>query len=302
MLDLLIVGGCPAAITASVYAARKKISFAIAAKEIGGQAAWSGSIENYLGFQLISGPDLVKKFSDHLNQYKFDLREGVEVQRIEKEGASFQSTLVSGEKLLSRTVLIASGKRPKELNVPGEKEFLGRGVAYCATCDGPLFAGKDVAIIGGGNSALDAAIQMEKIAEKVYLVNIAPDLTGDQVLADKIKRSGKVEIMNNSRVVEILGDQFVRSLKVAAAEEAKELKVAGIFIEIGLVPNSGLIDCVKKNDHGEIMINCAAETSCPGVFAAGDVSDVPAKQIIIAAGDGAKAALSAFSYLNHLAI
>ncbi|MBU0629425.1 MAG: FAD-dependent oxidoreductase [Candidatus Margulisbacteria bacterium] len=300
LLDLIIVGGGPAGITASVYAARKKISFAILAKEIGGQAAWSGNIENYLGFQLISGPDLVKKFSDHLNQYKFDLREGSEAIRVEKDGGNFKTILSNGEQLLSRTVLIASGKRPKKLDVPGEKEYLGRGVAYCATCDGPLFAGKAVAIVGGGNSALDAAIQMEKIAEKVYLVNIAPDLTGDQVVIDKVKGSNKVEIINNSKAEEIMGDQFVKAIKVAGPGQTKGLKVEGVFIEIGLIPNSGLIDCVKKNDHGEIMINSAAETSCPGVFAAGDVTDVPAKQIIIAAGDGAKAALSAFSYLNHL--
>ncbi|MBU1616631.1 MAG: FAD-dependent oxidoreductase [Candidatus Margulisbacteria bacterium] len=300
LLDLIIVGGGPAGITASVYAARKKISFAILAKEIGGQAAWSGNIENYLGFQLISGPDLVKKFSDHLNQYKFDLREGSEAIRVEKDGGNFKTILSNGEQLLSRTVLIASGKRPKKLDVPGEKEYLGRGVAYCATCDGPLFAGKAVAIVGGGNSALDAAIQMEKIAEKVYLVNIAPDLTGDQVMIDKVKGSNKVEIINNSKAEEIMGDQFVKAIKVAGPGQTKVLKVEGVFVEIGLIPNSGLIDCVKKNDHGEIMINSAAETSCPGVFAAGDVTDVPAKQIIIAAGDGAKAALSAFSYLNHL--
>ncbi|MFA6170639.1 MAG: FAD-dependent oxidoreductase [Candidatus Margulisiibacteriota bacterium] len=297
-LDLVIIGGGPAGITAAVYAARKKMSLAVVAKEIGGQAAWSSNVENYTGFQVITGPELVKKFSDHLSQYKFEMREGVEATLVERAGSNFQVKLSDGQALAAKSVIIASGKRPRPLNVPGEREFRGRGVAYCATCDGPLFAGKTVAVVGGGNSALDAALQMERIAAKVYLINLAPALTGDPVMSEKLVGLPKVEIMNSAKITEIFGDQFVRGLKIDRAGRIEALALEGIFVEIGLTPNSALVDCVSKNELGEIEIDCAARTSCPGLFAAGDVTAVPSKQIIIAAGDGAKAALSAFTYLN----
>lgn len=298
MFDLVIIGGGPAGITAAVYAARKKMNLAIVTREIGGQAAWSANIENYTGFQFITGPELVKKFSDHLSQYKFEMREGVEATLVERAGPDFMVKLSDGQSLAAKSVIIASGKRPRELGVPGEKEFRGRGVAYCATCDGPLFSGKTVAVVGGGNSALDAALQMERIAAKVYLLNLAPALTGDQIMAEKIARLPKIVSLNSAKIVEIFGDQFVRGLKVERAGKIETLSLDGIFVEIGLTPNSALVDCAAKNELGEIGIDCAARTSCPGLFAAGDVTAVPSKQIIIAAGDGAKAALSAFSYLN----
>lgn len=174
----------------------------------------------------------------------------------------------------TKTLIIASGKRSRPLNVPGEAEYKNRGVTYCATCDGPLFAGKDVAVIGGGNSALDAALQMMKIATKVYLININEKLAGDAVMREKVEASQKVEILNNTKTLEILGDKFVKGMKVETQGNQKEIRVEGIFVEIGLMPNSSFIDFVKKNKIGEIMVNCAAETSEAGIFAAGDVSDV----------------------------
>jgi alkyl hydroperoxide reductase subunit F len=312
MRDLIIIGAGPAGITAAVYAARKKLDFSVISRDIGGQAAWSGDIENYTGYQFISGPDLAMKFKEHLQNFDFDLQEGAEVTRVERETSfgpsakalrlrtrsNFKIQTSKGESFSARTVIVASGKRSRMLNVPGEVEFKNRGVTYCATCDGPLFAGKEVAVIGGGNSALDAALQMIKIASKVYLININPEPGGDPVMQEKVKASPRVEILNGTKTLEIRGEKFVNAIKVERQGKAREIPVQGVFVEIGLIPNSEIIDFVEKNKTGEIKVNCAAETSVPGVFAAGDVTDVPEKQIIVAAGDGAKASLAAFKYLS----
>ncbi|MBU1026292.1 MAG: FAD-dependent oxidoreductase, partial [Candidatus Margulisbacteria bacterium] len=297
MKDLIILGAGPAGITAAVYAARKRMDFTVISLDIGGQAAWSGDIENYTGYQYITGPELAQKFKEHLDKYEFDLREGVSVKKVEKQSDGFKVILSEGEALLTKTLVIASGKKPSLLGVPGEGKYKNKGLAYCATCDGPLFAGKNVAVIGGGNSALDAALQMTKIAAKVYLININKELAGDKIMREKVQTAKNVEILNETKTLEVLGDKFVNAVKVETKGQAREIPVSGIFVEIGLVPNTSFIDFVNKNEQQEIMINCKAETSDPAVFAAGDVTDVPEKQIIIAAGDGAKACLSAFRYL-----
>ncbi len=296
--DLIIIGAGPAGITAAVYAARKRLDFSVITFDIGGQAAWSGNIENYTGYQFITGPDLVAKFREHLDKYSFELKENVEVTGIEKAEKAFIIRTSSIGDISARTVIVASGKRPKLLNASGEKEFKNKGVTYCATCDGPLFARKDVAIIGGGNSALDAALQMMKIASKVYIINNLEKLSGDAVMQEKVRSSPLVEVLNLSRVTAIAGDKFVSEIKIETEGKTSTIPVQGVFVEVGLVPNSGMIDFIKKNVFGEIVVNCAAETSYPGIFAAGDVTDVPGKQIIIAAGDGAKAAMSASRYLS----
>ena len=209
MKDLIIIGGGPAGITAAVYAARKQMDFSVITKDIGGQTAWSGEIENYTGYQFITGPDLAQKFRQHLEQHKFDLREGQEAAKVTKEASGFRVETSKGEALSARTLIIASGKKPRLLNVPGEAEFKNRGVTYCATCDGPLFAGKEVAVIGGGNSALDATLQMMKISPKVYLINIGEKLIGDPVMQEKVKASPVVEIHNQARTLEIKGEQLL---------------------------------------------------------------------------------------------
>lgn len=297
MKDLIIIGAGPAGITAAVYAARKKLDFSVVTKDIGGQAAWSGDIENYTGYQFVTGPELVQKFKEHLESFDFELKEQVEAVRVEKEGDGFR-VLTSKESYSAKTVIIATGKRPRMLNVPGEAKFKNRGVTYCATCDGPLFANKNVAVIGGGNSALDAGLQMIRIASKTYLINIKDKLTGDPILQKKVFASPKVEVLNKTKTLEIFGDTFVKGIKVEIEGKIREIPVEGVFVEIGLIPNSDQIDFVEKNELGEIVVNCMDETSHPGVFAAGDVTSVPEKQIIVAAGEGAKAALSAFKYLN----
>jgi NADH-dependent peroxiredoxin subunit F len=298
MLDLIIVGAGPAGITASVYAARKKMDFLVISKDVGGQTAWSGDIENYTGYQFITGPELTAKFEDHMRTYKVPLKEGESVISLAKSG---DNITVKTDKGLyeAKTAIIASGKRSKELGVPGEKEFKNKGLTYCATCDGPLYAGKDVAIIGGGNSALDAALQMMKIARRTYIINIMDRLTGDPVMMEKALADTSVKVLNSSQVTSIRGDKFVTEISIRREGREESMPVQGIFVEVGLEPNSHFVKGVETNEKGEIKIDRYNKTNVPGIFAAGDVTDVPEKQIIIAAGEGSKALLSAFRYLSQ---
>jgi len=296
MYDLIIIGAGPAGITASVYAARKQMNFLVISKDVGGQTAWSGDIENYTGYQFITGPDLTAKFQEHMRKYGVGLKEGEGVTGIKKKG---NLILVKTDKdtYETKTAIVASGKRSRELGVPGEKEFKNRGLTYCATCDGPLFGGKDVAVIGGGNSGLDACLQLIRIANKVYLINVTAELTGDPIMQEKVKASDKVTVVNNAQVTAVLGDKLVSGIKVKTAGKEETISVQGVFVEIGLIPNVEFAGDLDKNEFGEIKVDSYNRTNSPGIFAAGDVTDVPEKQIIIAAGEGSKATLSAFRYL-----
>jgi len=299
MYDLIIIGAGPAGLTAAIYAARKKLNTLVLAKDVGGQAALSWEVENYLGYSLVSGAELVQKFREHVEKFGVEFREGVEVNSLVKADNSFEAS-VGDEKFQARAVIVASGKNPRRLNVPGEKEFAGKGIAYCATCDAPLFQGKDVAVVGGGNSALDAAFQLTKIANKMYLVNIEAELGGDEITRGKIKKSDKVEILNNTKTVGVKGDKFVSAIVVKGNEE-REIPVQGIFVEIGSIPSVEFLQgLLELNDTNEIKVSNRNETSVEGIFAAGDCTNAPEKQIIIAAGEGAKAALSAYGYLARL--
>ncbi len=296
--DLIIIGAGPAGITAAVYAARKRMNFIVITNDIGGQTAWSGDIENYTGYQFITGPDLVNKFEEHMRKYNIAVKENEPVTEVVcADGVIHVKTAKAQYE--SKTLIIASGKISRELGVPGEKEFKNRGLTYCATCDAPLFSGKDVAIIGGGNSALDAGLQLIKIASHIYMINITPKLGGDAVMREKIERSDKVTVLNNAQVTAILGDRLVNGIKIKREGEEDIIKAEGVFIEIGLLPNSSFAGELRKNEHGEIKVNCKNETNIPGIFAAGDVTDVSEKQIVIAAGEGSKAALGAFKYINQ---
>jgi alkyl hydroperoxide reductase subunit F len=295
--ELIIIGGGPAGTTAAVYAARKKMDFAVFATNIGGQVTLSSMIENYTGFQYITGEELTGKFQEHLEKHKFKL-EMEEVKKVEKEDNLFR-VKTDTDTYLSKTVIVATGRKPRELGVPGEEKFKGRGVTYCATCDAPLFENLDVAVVGGGNAGLEAVLQLTKIAKSLYLIEREPKLRADPVLVEKAKASDKVEIWTDTQVVEIGGDKTIRGLKVKRNGKETLLPVQGVFVEIGSVPNSDIVDFVEKNHWGEIMVNCKCETSVPGLFAAGDVTDVPEKQIVVAAGEGCKAALSAFRYLSQ---
>ncbi len=297
MYDLVIVGAGPAGITAAIYAARKKMNALVISKDVGGQAAISADIENYTGYQFITGSQLAEKFDEHLKQFDIELKVGEEVKHVKKTNAYFIVESAGGA-YEAKTVIIATGARPRMLNVPGETEFKNRGVTYCATCDAPLFAGKDVAIIGGGNSAMDAALQLTRIAKKVYVATINPELRGDEIMKEKVLAAGNVEVVPNASTLEIIGDRMVTGVRIRTPGGEKKLAVQGVFIEIGLVPNSEIVTGVEKNKWGEIIVGPACETNVPGLFAAGDVTSVPEKQIIVAAGEGSKAALAAFKHLS----
>lgn len=295
--DLIIIGAGPAGITASVYAARKKLDFLVLTKDIGGQAALSGDIENYTGYQFISGPELALKFNQHLGAFDINLKIPEAAKKIQKEKKLIK-VISDKSEYLSKAVIVATGKRPKSLGVEGEDKFKNKGVSYCVTCDGPLFRDKSVLVVGGGNSALDAVLQMVKISPKVYVINIASELTADPVMIEKARASGKVEIWNNSKIKRIYGQAFVQGVEIEKEGKVHNLNVEGVFVEIGLVPNAGFYDIVEKNKYGEIIIEGHNKTNIEGIFAAGDVTNVLEKQIIIACGEGAKACLSAFSYLS----
>lgn len=298
MYDLIIIGAGPAGITASIYAARKRMNFLVISKDVGGQAAWSGDIENYTGYQFITGPEFAEKFEEHIKKYGVRLKEVEEVTELTKKNDVVSVKTDKGT-YEAMTAIIASGKTSRELGVPGEKEFKNKGLTYCATCDGPLFAGKNVAVIGGGNAGLDAAIQLLKIAKHIYLLDINNALSADKILEEKVTGNEKVTILTGTNVTQIFGDKMVSGIKVQTKEDGKTIPVEGVFVEIGLLPNSGFASSVDKNKKGEIRINSLNETNIPGVFAAGDVTDVLEKQIIIAAGESSKAALSAFRYITR---
>jgi len=297
--DLIIVGAGPAGITASVYAARKRMDFLVITKNIGGQTALSADIENYTGYKFITGPELVEKFKEHMEQFDVDFRENEPVTLVKKTSDTVKVE-TDKDKYQARTVIVASGRIARELGAEGEEKFKHRGVTYCATCDAPLFADVDVAVVGGGNSGLDAVLQAIRIARKVYLIEIGHELRADPIMVEEAKKSDKLTILTDTRVEKIHGDAFVEGITVSRAGKKEDLPVRGVFVEIGYDPVSDFLKDVKKNDLGEIMVNCRCETNVPGIFAAGDVTDVYGKQIIVACGEGVKATLAAFDYLNKL--
>ncbi len=298
MKDLVILGAGPAGLTASIYAARKMMDFIVFTKDIGGQALWSINVENYLGYMPLTGQELVSKFEEHVKEFNIEI-EFDPAQKVIADGWNFKVITESGKEIEAKSVIVATGKSPRYLNVPGEKEHIGRGVAFCATCDAPLFAGMDVAVVGGGNAALDTAMQLTDYAKHVFVISIE-GWTGDPVTQKKLSEKENVTALKYHETLEIIGDGFVKGIRVKDRNNGKEsvLEVSGIFVEIGSVPNSYVVkDLVDINSYGEIIINCSTETSRPGIFAAGDVTTVSGKQIIIAAGEGAKAAIRAYEYL-----
>jgi len=303
MHELMIIGGGPAGLAAAVYAARKRLETLLVSNEIGGQMNWTLGIENYLGYQFIEGPELIDKFQTQVDQFPIDQKIGYKVSKLEEIESGFEGTTETGEKYQAKVAIFATGKRPRTLNVPGETELTGRGVTYCAICDGPVFAGQRVAVVGGGNSALEAALDMVKIAEHVDMVSLTP-LTGDAILIDKLSGAKNLNIYTEHQTEKIEGKDLVEgmAIKDLKSGKSKRLKVTGVFIEIGLVPNSDAVSgLLELNKWGEVPVSCSCETALPGLYAAGDVTDIPEKQIVVAAGEGAKAALQAHRYLQRLA-
>ncbi|XOB40703.1 MAG: NAD(P)/FAD-dependent oxidoreductase [Candidatus Nealsonbacteria bacterium] len=301
--DLIIIGGGPAGMTAGIYAARQRLKTLLISKDFGGQMAKKAvAIENYPGFEEISGLDLIKRFEKHLRKQTIDI-ERDEVAKMKKIDNSFFIWTSNKNKFESKTVIIASGSDPRPLEVPGEKEFIGKGVSYCAVCDGPLFSGKEVAVIGGGNSGFETAQFLNSIAKKIYILEYGSEVKADSKNQEIVKKGGKTEIITNVLLKEIKGDTFVNSIvyQDRKTKEDKTLSVEGIFVEIGSQPATSFIkDLVDFNEKDEIKIDPeTCQTKTPGLFAAGDVTAGRFKQIVIAAGQGSKAALSVFDYLKN---
>lgn len=299
--DIIIIGGGPAGITAGIYCVRQKMSLLLITKEFGGQMARKTvEIENYTGFPKISGLDLIKKFKEHMDDKGVKVEMG-EVVKVEKNKDIFSVFTKEGKEFQSKTIIVATGAKPKELNVLGEKEFIGKGVSYCPMCDGPLFREKKVAVIGGGDAGFETAIWLSKFAKEITILEFDKKLSGAKQNQDTAEKTGKVKVITEAEIKEIKGDNFVNAVVYNNPEE-KILNVDGVFIEIGYSPAS---DFVKKfvdlTDKGEIKIDReTGETKTKGLYAAGDVNRGKCRQIIVACGEGAVAANAIYKYLQNI--
>lgn len=296
--DVVVLGGGPAGAAAAIYSARKGLNVAVVAERIGGQVKETVGIENMISIPQTTGSQLADNLRTHMAQYPIDLLEHRQVEKVEVVDKEKHVTVTGGERFVSPTLIIATGASWRKLNVPGETEYIGRGVAFCPHCDGPFYKGKHVAVVGGGNSGIEAAIDLAGICSKVTVLEFMDSLKADQVLQKKVKSLPNVEVFTSSQTLEVIGNGTkVTGMKVKnrQTEEERIIDLDGIFVQIGLMPNSGAFrEVVDTNRMGEIAIDTHCRTNVPGIYAAGDVSTVPFKQIIIAMGEGAKAALSAF--------
>ena len=299
--DVAVVGAGPAGLSAALYAARKKLQILLVAKEVGGQIQLASTVENFPGFKAISGRELVGRFEEQVREYEnVTWRLGEEVTGIAKDGEVFLLRTDRGKEYRAKTVIVATGRRHRQLGIPGEREFTGRGVSYCSICDAPLFKDKPVAIVGGGNSGMMAVLDLAPYSPKIYLVEILDRLTADPVLVDRAEATGKTEFLLRHSVEEIKGDETVKSVRVRNLDtgEERELDVRGVFVEVGTEPNSEFLKgFVNLTEGGEVAVDERCRTNVEGLFAAGDVTTVPEKQAVVAAGEGAKAALSAYRFL-----
>lgn len=301
IFDTIIIGAGPAGISAAIYAVRKSLKVLILSRDIGGQAVRSGDIENLVGFTMITGGDLAQKFRAELDRFKevgLWIKEGVEVKEITGTENNF-TVRTQTNAYLAKTIIVASGRNPRLLNIPGEKELFGKGVATCATCDAPLFRGRDVAVVGGGNSALDAAFSLSKIARQVTVINITENLKGDQFLTGSILKSPNVTVLNNHQAIEIVGKTQVEGLSIEDMHSHTKttLAVSGVFIEVGWAPSVDFVPQLAKDKQNQIIVDEFGQTSVPGIWAAGDVNNLWGEQIVIAAGEGAKVALVVSEHL-----
>lgn len=299
--DLIIIGAGPAGLTAGIYASRRKLKNLILTKDIGGQAATIPHLVNYPGVEQIDGFTITDTMKNQAAKFgsEFVYEEATNVT---KKADNFIVTTIADKKYQAQSLILSFGVTPRNLDVPGEKEFTGKGVTYCANCDAPLFKNKVVAVVGGGNSALDAAEYLSKIAEKVYLIHRRNEFRGEEVLIEKVKNSPNVELLLESVITKIKGNKFVESIDVqnVTTQEIKNIPLNGVFVEIGHVVNSTPIkEAVKLDSKNQIVIDEYCRTNETGIFAAGDITNGDYKQVIIAAGEGAKAALSAYKYLQQ---
>lgn len=298
--DVLIIGGGPASGSAAIYTARKGLRTGIIADRIGGQVNDTAGIENFITVKETTGSQFSANLAAHIEEYDIDTMTGIRATNIEKTDQAIRVTLENNAVLETKTAIISTGASWRKLNIPGEDRLINKGVAFCPHCDGPLFENKDVAVIGGGNSGVEAAIDLAGIVKHVTLFEYSSELKADTVLQDRLRSLSNVDIHTNARTAEVLGEDHVTGISYEDLNsgEMKELSLDGIFVQIGLVPNTSWIgDAVELNNRGEVVIDRNNNTNVPGIFAAGDVTDQKNKQIIISMGAGANAALNAFDYI-----
>ncbi len=299
LFDVIILGAGPAGLSAAIYTIRKMMKTLVISDDVGGQLTWTNDVDNYLGFSQVNAAELVKKFEQHVESFNIETALGKKVTSAQIAGPIKSVTLEDGKQYHGKTVIIATGGGHRLLNIPGEKEFVGKGVAYCSTCDAPLYGGAEVAVVGGGNSALEAVLDLVPIASHIHLVSIT-QLTADPTYVDKVNQSSNVTVYALWEAVRVVGDTMVDGLEVRDMKtgEVRTLSAEGVFVEIGTMPNSWLfVDILATNHKGEILVDMECRTGMAGVFACGDVTNVPFKQVVVAVGEGAKAALSSYSYL-----
>lgn len=300
--DVIIIGGASAGLSAALYSSRQSLRTLVITKDIGGQALLTDTIENYPGFADIGGSQLMNKFKEQAEKYgtKFAYEEVTELKYAEDSCFEIVTNRSSYE---TCALILAFGKTPRDLGVPGEEKLKGKGVSYCAICDGPLFGNKVVAVIGSGNHAIEASVMLEAIASKVYMVHRGKKPVGDTAAIERLRNSDKVEFIGSSKAGELKGDKKISKLilKSDSGDESRELDVDGIFVEMGYVTKTEFLKgIVELNGLGEIVVNKDCSTSMPGIFAAGDITDIPFKQAVISAGMGATAALSAYNYVQKI--
>lgn len=301
MYDTIIVGAGAAGLTAAIYAIRREMKILVISKDVGGQMLWTNEIENYPGFSSITGFELIEKMKKQALDFGVEMKEA-EVQKINHLADGGFEVFTTKEKYLAKTVIVTMGLSPRRLAVPGEIEFSGKGVTYCATCDGPFFKNKVVAVIGGGNSALDAAELMSKIASQVYLIHRTESFKAFEALVQEVKSRPNISLLLNTQIKQIIGETKVEKAVVTNLQTGleSELILDGVFVEIGRIASTDIVaDLVDRNEQSKIIASPRCETKTPGLFAAGDVTDTEFKQITIATGQGTTAALSAYQYLQR---
>jgi len=298
--EMLVLGGGPAAMNAAIYAARKMVKLAVLTKDFGGQMLETSEVENWLGYQTVDAKDLASQFEEHVKSFEIPVSLGPSIKKVEKEGDVFKVTTDDGKTYKGKTIVYALGMHHRSLGVPGENTFSGKGVAYCATCDAPFYKKKKVVVVGGGNSAFTTALDLSKVEATITVINFVKGWDADGSLVKRVKHYDLAELLDYHQVLEIKGKEKVGSvlIKDRETEQRREIEADGVFVEIGLQTNIGPVkDLVNMNQQGEIEVDCSCRTNVKGFFAAGDVTTVPYKQIVIAAGEGAKAALAAHQYL-----
>jgi len=302
--ELIIIGGGPAGITAGIYAARKRLKTLLVTEDFIGQVGKTRQVDNYPGFCGIIGQDLIGNFKDHLKKFEVEIVEGEKISKVEKAEKNFLVKTEKGKKFLTKSVIIATGRDPRPLEVPGEKEFIGRGISYCSVCDSPFFKDKSVAVVGGGNSGFEAALDLTKYAKRIFIFERSDKISADELLQEQVKKETKIQVHLNKELKKIEGKDKVQALIYQDLKTNKTFQVPidGVFVQIGSVPATAFVKgLVDFNERDEIKVDFQmCQTSTPGIFAAGDVNDGRWKQIIIAAGEGCRAALAAYEYLQKL--